>query len=180
MMLYAFILDNKERFRVTEILRRADDISPEFGGLLREVVKYRPVGFTVRMILEELGYTCKGAAWHGTVLKWNGVDYGKLTAQNGNWDIAITAEKLYPNARLAHTKQQLVNVIGERLPLVQDEMYYPDVRRILLWADSLVEAKPTKLRALNSCPSGRKAEDFLRAVAHALQIPVEIWEVQGE
>lgn len=169
-MLYAFILNNTERFRVTEILRRADDISPEFGGLLREVVKYRPVGFTVRMILEELGYTCKGAAWHGTTLKWNGAEVGTLTAQNGAWEVVLDGAP--------HNRQQLVNIIGERLPLTQDEMHYSDVRRVLQWADGLVQAKPTKLRALNSCPSGRKSEDFLRAVALALNIDIEIWEVK--
>lgn len=169
-MLYAFILDSPTTFRVTGILRRADDVSPEFGGLLREVVKYRPVGFSVRMILEELGYTCKGAAWHGTTIKWSGTEVGKLTCQNGAWEVVLDGAP--------HNRQQLVNIIGERLPLVQDELYYPDVRRVILWADSLVGAKATKLRALNSCPSGRKTEDFLRAIALSLEIDIEIWEVK--
>ena len=167
-LLYAFI-PRTNNFRVTEILRRADDISLEFGGLLREAVGYRPTGFAVRIILEELGYTCKGTAWHGCTLKWGGTDVGTLTAKNGAWEVVLDGAP--------HNRQQLVNIVGERLPVVQDELYYSDVRRVIQWADSLVQAQHTKLRALNSCPSGRKTEDFLRAVACALDIDIEIWEV---
>ena len=172
MMLYTFI-PRTTNFRVTEILRRADDISLEFGGLLREAVGYRSTGFAVRIILEELGYSCKGTAWHGCRIQWCGAEAGILNAQNGHWDIALLQPLQGP-----HNKQQLVNIVGERLPVVQDEMHYADVRKVILWADSLVQAKPTKLRALNSCPSGRKTEDFLRAVACALDIDIEIWEVK--